>query len=252
MPHRADEQEELRVRPSGGEQGPDAPEVRPRGRVLREDNLQVREGAPRTRTRSCAASLARATVLRDGSLLLAGTIASCRRRFKDSCGKAAESHLAAALKALGRVDEKVAENLPEADFWLTSAATDLCVSEIFSSLQVPSPSHLFAPDEGPLEEEVRHLQGVDRRVGVQARVEVVLREPARGAVRALRRPAHHVDGHDPVAEVRQVQVGGRGRDRAREGDWSCWSRGRRWSATRSSDTRWSGRSSTSTPCTATP
>jgi hypothetical protein len=91
-----------------------------------------------------SASLARATVLRDGSLLLAGTIASCRRKFKDSCGKAAESHLAAALKALGRVDEKVGENLPEADFWLTSAATDLCVSEIFSSLQVPSPSHLFA------------------------------------------------------------------------------------------------------------
>ncbi len=95
-----------------------------------------------------SASLARATVLRDGSLLLASTIANCRRRFKDSCGKAAESHLAAALKALGRVDENVGENLPEADFWLTSAATDLCVSEIFSSLQVPSPSHLFAQMKG--------------------------------------------------------------------------------------------------------
>jgi hypothetical protein len=95
-----------------------------------------------------AASLARATVLRDGSLLLAGTIASCRRKFKDNCGKAAESHLAAALKALGRVDEKVGQNLPEADFWLTSAATDLCFSEIFSSLQVPSPSHLFAQMKG--------------------------------------------------------------------------------------------------------
>jgi hypothetical protein len=93
-------------------------------------------------------SLARATVLRDGSLLLAGTMASCRRKFKDSCGKAAESHLASALKALGRVDEKVGQNLHEADFWLTSAATDLCFSEIFSSLQVPSPSHLFAQMKG--------------------------------------------------------------------------------------------------------
>jgi hypothetical protein len=93
-------------------------------------------------------SLARATVLRDGALLLASTIASSRRKFKENCGKAAESHLAAALKALGRVDEKVWQNLPEADFWLTSAATDLCVSEIFSSLQVPSPSHLFAQMKG--------------------------------------------------------------------------------------------------------
>jgi hypothetical protein len=93
-------------------------------------------------------SLARATVLRDGSLFLASTIASCRRKFKDSCGKAAESHLASALKALGRVDEKVGQNLPEADFWLTSAATDLCFSEIYSSLQVPSPSHLFAQMKG--------------------------------------------------------------------------------------------------------
>jgi hypothetical protein len=89
-------------------------------------------------------SLARATVLRDGSLLLAGTVASCQRKFKENCAKAAESHLAAALKALGRVDEKVGVNLPEADFWLTSAATDLGVSEIFSSLQVPAPSHLLA------------------------------------------------------------------------------------------------------------
>ncbi len=95
-----------------------------------------------------ATSLARATVLRDGSLFLAGTIASCRRKFKDSCGRAAESHLAAALKALGRVDERVGENIPEADFWLDVAATDLCVAEVYSSLQVPSPSHLFAQMKG--------------------------------------------------------------------------------------------------------
>ncbi len=94
------------------------------------------------------ASLARATVLRDGSLLLAGTVANCRRRFKESCGKAAESHLASSLKALGRVDEKLGNDLPEADFWLTSAATDLSISEVFSSLQVPSPSHLFAQMKG--------------------------------------------------------------------------------------------------------
>jgi hypothetical protein len=94
------------------------------------------------------ASLARATVLRDGSLLLASTVANCKRRFRESCVKAAESHLAAALKALGRVDEKVEQDAPEADFWLTSAATDLCVTEIFSGLQVPSPSHLFAQMKG--------------------------------------------------------------------------------------------------------
>jgi hypothetical protein len=94
------------------------------------------------------ASLARATVLRDGSLLLAGTVEDCRRRFKDSCAKAAESHLASALKALGRVDENVGKNLPEADFWLTSASIDLCISEIFSTLQVPSPSHMFAQMKG--------------------------------------------------------------------------------------------------------
>jgi hypothetical protein len=95
-----------------------------------------------------AASIARATVLRDGSLLLAGTVASCRRKFKENCGNAAESHLAAALKALGRVEEKLGRDLPEADFWLTSAATDLCIAEIFSSLQVPSPSHLFGQMKG--------------------------------------------------------------------------------------------------------
>jgi hypothetical protein len=95
-----------------------------------------------------AASIARATVLRDGSLLLAGTVANCRRKFKENCGNAAESHLAAALKALGRVEEKLGRDLPEADFWLTSAATDLCIAEIFSSLQVPSPSHLFAQMKG--------------------------------------------------------------------------------------------------------
>ena len=94
------------------------------------------------------ASLARATVLRDGSLLLASTVANSRRKFKDNCGRAAESHLAAALKALGRVDENVGQNLPEADFWLTAAATDLCVSEIFSSLQLPCPSHLFTQMKG--------------------------------------------------------------------------------------------------------
>jgi hypothetical protein len=89
-------------------------------------------------------SLAMATVLRDNSLLLASAAATCKRRFNESCAKAAESHLAAALKALGRVDEKVEKNLPEADFWLACAASDLGISEIFSSLQVPAPSHIFA------------------------------------------------------------------------------------------------------------
>jgi len=91
-----------------------------------------------------AVSLARATILRDSSLLMASTVASCKRRLKENCAKAAESHLAASLKALGRVDEMLVPNLPEADFWLTSAATDLCLSEIYSSLQAPSPGHLFA------------------------------------------------------------------------------------------------------------
>lgn len=95
-----------------------------------------------------ATALAKATVLRDGSLLLAGTIASCKRKFKENCTKAAESHLAAALKALGRVDELVARNTREADFWLVSAANDLGVSEVFSSKQVPSPSHLFSQMKG--------------------------------------------------------------------------------------------------------
>ena len=91
-----------------------------------------------------AVSLARATILRDTSLLLASAVANCERKFRENCAKAAESHLAAALKALGRVDQNVAQNLPEADFWLTSASTDLCFSEIYSNLQVPSPSHLFS------------------------------------------------------------------------------------------------------------
>lgn len=95
-----------------------------------------------------AAALARATVLRDGSLLLAGAIASSKRRFKESCARAAESHLASALKGLGRVDEMAEGNLTEADFWLTSAATEICLSEIFSSFQVPSPSHLFSQMRG--------------------------------------------------------------------------------------------------------
>ncbi len=94
------------------------------------------------------ASLAKATILRDGSLLLASTVANCKRRFEDHCAKAAESHLAAALKALGRVDENSWSNLPEADFWLASAAVEFCLSEIFSNLQVPSPSHLFSQMKG--------------------------------------------------------------------------------------------------------
>jgi len=112
-------------------------------KIVFKSEKELREPEP-----ELGVSLARATVLRDGSLFLAGTIASCRRKFKDSCGKAAESHLASALKALGRVDEKVGQDIREADFWLTSAATDLCCSEIFSSLQVPSPSHLFAQMKG--------------------------------------------------------------------------------------------------------
>jgi len=95
-----------------------------------------------------AAALAKAKVLRDTTLLLAGTVESCERRFKENCAKAAESHLATALKALGRVDEKAGVDLAEADFWLTSAATDLCVSEVYSSLQLPSPSHLFSQMKG--------------------------------------------------------------------------------------------------------
>ncbi|MDA4118502.1 MAG: hypothetical protein OK455_09190, partial [Thaumarchaeota archaeon] len=95
-----------------------------------------------------SASLAKAAVLRDGSLLLASTIANCKRRFKENCARAAESHLAAALKALGRVDENAVRNLPEADFWLSSAAIDFCISEIFSNAQIPSPSHLFAQMRG--------------------------------------------------------------------------------------------------------
>lgn len=95
-----------------------------------------------------ATSLARATVLRDTSLLLASTVTTCQRSFRDNCVKAAESHLAATLKALGRVDEKVGTNLAEADFWLISAATNLGMSEVFSSSQVPSPSHLFAQMKG--------------------------------------------------------------------------------------------------------
>ncbi len=112
-------------------------------KIIFRSEKELREPQP-----ELAASLARATVLRDGTLLLASAVASAKRRFKENCAKAAESHLAAALKALGRVDEKVGQNLPEADFWLTSAATDLCLSEIFSSLQVPSPSHLFAQMKG--------------------------------------------------------------------------------------------------------
>ena len=102
----------------------------------------------RTPETELATALAKATVLRDGSLLLAGAVASCKRRFKENCTKAAESHLASALKALGRVDELVARNTPEADFWLTAAANDLGVSEVFSGMQVPSPSHIFSQMKG--------------------------------------------------------------------------------------------------------
>jgi len=94
------------------------------------------------------ASVAKARVLRDGSLLLAGMVANCERRFKEYCVKAAESHLASALKALGRVDGELAKNPPEADFWLVSAAADLALSEIYSSQQVPSPSHIFSQMKG--------------------------------------------------------------------------------------------------------
>ena len=122
-------------------------------------------------------SLAKATILRDNSLLLASAVATCKRRFGENCAKAAESHLAAALKALGRVDEKAEENLPEADFWLASAAYDLGVSEIFSSLQVPSPSHTFAQMKALSKRTRCHLQGVDGGIRVQARLPVLLREP---------------------------------------------------------------------------
>ncbi len=89
-------------------------------------------------------SLARSTILRDGSLLLAGVVAGCQSKELENCAKAAESRLASALKALGRVDAEVAHDVTEADFWLTSAAIDFAMSEIFFSLQIPSPSHLFS------------------------------------------------------------------------------------------------------------
>ena len=94
------------------------------------------------------ASLARATVLRDNALLLASSMANSKRRFKQNCAKAAETHLAAALKALGRVDEMVESHPPDADFWLVSAAVDLAVSEVFSSQQLPAPSHLLTQMKG--------------------------------------------------------------------------------------------------------
>jgi len=81
--------------------------------IFKSEN-ELREPGPELST-----SIARAVVLRDDSLILASTIANCRRRFKENCAKAAESHLAAALKALGRVDENEVTNLQEADFWLT-------------------------------------------------------------------------------------------------------------------------------------
>jgi len=90
-----------------------------------------------------AASLARAVALRDNALLLGGTIATCERRFEENCGTAAESRLASSLKALGRVDALAGQDPAEADFWLTSAAIDFAESEVYSSLVVPSPSHLF-------------------------------------------------------------------------------------------------------------
>lgn len=109
------------------------------GEVIFRSERELRDPEP-----ELAVSLARATTLRDASLLLATTVASCKRRLKENCAKAAEGHLAASLKALGRVDEMLVSNLPEADFWLTAAAGDLCLSEIYSSLQAPSPCHLFA------------------------------------------------------------------------------------------------------------
>ena len=90
------------------------------------------------------ASLAKAIALRDNTLLLGGTIATCERRFKENCDSAAESHLASALKALGRVDDLVGGESVEADFWLASAAIDFAKSELFSNLQIPCPSHLFS------------------------------------------------------------------------------------------------------------
>ena len=100
---------------------------------------ELREPTP-----ELAATLAKAKVLRDNTLLLGSAVANAKRRFKESCMRAAELHLASALKALGRVDEKVSQNLAEADFWLTAAASDLCFSEIYFSQQLPSPSHLFS------------------------------------------------------------------------------------------------------------
>ena len=92
-----------------------------------------------------ALTLASAVPLRDSSLLLAGAASDGKRTFAANCSKSMESHLAASLKSLARVEELLSEKeTREADFWLLSAARDFAYADLLANGIVPSPSHLQA------------------------------------------------------------------------------------------------------------
>lgn len=122
-------------------------------RLTFRNEFEVREPKP-----ELAVALAKAIPLRDNSLLLASAVSDSVRNFSSNCSVLTESHLAASLKALGRVDELLlAKETREADFWLLSAAYHFAFAELLSYEVIPSPSHLLS-----------QMKGLPRRDGERA------------------------------------------------------------------------------------
>lgn len=91
-----------------------------------------------------AVSMALARPIRDTSLVLSTGISSSAATARDSARRSSRARLAAALKALGRADQALAENSTvDADYWLHLASFDFGYAWLFSEEVLPAPSHLL-------------------------------------------------------------------------------------------------------------
>ena len=91
-----------------------------------------------------AVALSSAVHLRDSSLVLSTGSSTARAMLGENARRSAETRLANALKALGRVDEVLSqENEADADFWLASAGYDYYFASSFAATITPAPSHVL-------------------------------------------------------------------------------------------------------------
>jgi hypothetical protein len=91
-----------------------------------------------------AASLAHVKPIRDSTMVISTSTAAATAVYSDSCRKAGNGRLAAAVKLLGRSSESLAKGNPrEADFWLLVASYHYAYAWLYAGEALPAPSHLL-------------------------------------------------------------------------------------------------------------